>query len=83
MASDTEDIINITLTVDGTEVAVILVEQSSGLFKLSLRSRSEVDCSKLAEMFQGGGHKGRPAPRWTGRAVRPIAGARSRPCRNE
>ena len=46
-----------TLTVGGTEVAVILVEQSSGQFKLSLRSRSDVDCSKLAETFQGGGHK--------------------------
>jgi len=45
---DTEDIINMTLTVGGTEVAVILVEQSSGQFKLSLRSRSDVDCSKLA-----------------------------------
>ena len=46
-----------TLTVGGTEVAVILVEQASGQFKLSLRSRSDVDCSKLAEIFQGGGHK--------------------------
>ncbi len=54
---DTEDIINMTLTVGGTEVAVILVEQSSGQFKLSLRSRSDVDCSKLAEIFRGGGHK--------------------------
>jgi phosphoesterase RecJ-like protein len=57
LPSDTEDIINMTLTVAGTEVAVILVEQSSGQFKLSLRSRSSVDCSKLAEIFQGGGHK--------------------------
>ena len=57
LACDTEDIVNMTLTVAGTEVAVILVEQSSGQFKLSLRSRSEVDCSKLAETFQGGGHK--------------------------
>jgi phosphoesterase RecJ-like protein len=57
VASDTEDIINMTLTVGGTEVAMILVEQSNGTLKLSLRSRSEVDCSRLAEMFQGGGHK--------------------------
>ena len=46
-----------TLTVGGTEVAVILVEQSSGQFKVSFRSRSGVDCSRLAEQFQGGGHK--------------------------
>lgn len=55
--SDTEDVINTTLTVGGTEVAIILVEQASGAFKLSLRSRSDVDCSRLAELFGGGGHK--------------------------
>jgi bifunctional oligoribonuclease and PAP phosphatase NrnA len=57
LPSDTEDIINMTLTVGGTEMAVILVEQANGQCKLSLRSRSNVDCSKLAEQFQGGGHK--------------------------
>ncbi len=57
LPSDTEDIINMTLTVGGTEVAVILVEQASGQFKVSFRSRSDVDCSKLAEQFAGGGHK--------------------------
>ncbi len=47
-----------TLTVGGTEVAVILVEQRQRrTLKLSLRSRSDVDCSRLAEQFGGGGHK--------------------------
>jgi phosphoesterase RecJ-like protein len=55
--SDTEDIINTTLSVGGTEVAVIFVQQSSGGFKLSFRSRSEIDCSQLAERFGGGGHR--------------------------
>ncbi len=55
--SDTEDVINLTLTVAGTQVAVILVEQPDGKFKISFRSRSSVDCSKLAELFAGGGHK--------------------------
>jgi bifunctional oligoribonuclease and PAP phosphatase NrnA len=36
---------------------VILVEQHSGGFKISVRSRSAVDCSKLAEKYGGGGHK--------------------------
>ena len=49
--------INIGLSVLGTEVAVILVEQATGGFKVSFRSRSEVDCSQLAERFGGGGHK--------------------------
>ncbi len=57
LPSDTEDIINMTLTVGGSEVAVIFVQQASGQFKVSFRSRSDVDCSKLAEQFQGGGHK--------------------------
>jgi phosphoesterase RecJ-like protein len=55
--SDTEDVINMTLAIAGTQVAVILVEQATGGFKLSFRSRCHVDCSKLAEKFGGGGHK--------------------------
>lgn len=55
--SDTEDVINMTLEVAGTQVAVILVEQPAGGFKISFRSRSQVDCAKLAETFGGGGHK--------------------------
>ncbi len=58
LASDTEDVINLTLTVKGVEVAVILVEQATGGFKISFRSRTvAVDCSQLAAQFGGGGHK--------------------------
>ena len=57
LPSDSEDIINMTLAVGGTQVAVILVEQPKGGFKISFRSRCEVDCSKIAEQFGGGGHK--------------------------
>jgi bifunctional oligoribonuclease and PAP phosphatase NrnA len=74
LASDTEDVVNMTLTVAGTEVAVILVEQANGQFKLSLRSRSDVDCSKLAETFQGGGHKKAAGATLEG----PLAAAQSR-----
>jgi bifunctional oligoribonuclease and PAP phosphatase NrnA len=55
--SDSEDIINMTFSVGGTEMAAILVEQSTGGFKISFRSRCRVDCSRLAEQFGGGGHK--------------------------
>lgn len=55
--SDSEDIINMTLAVGGTEAAVILVEQQTGGYKISLRSRCALDCSKIAEQFGGGGHK--------------------------
>jgi phosphoesterase RecJ-like protein len=57
LASDSEDIINLTLSVGGTEVAVILVEQRRGGFKISLRSRCGLDCSAIAEQFGGGGHR--------------------------
>ncbi len=58
LASDTEDAINLTLAIAGTEAAVIFVEQASGGFKLSFRSRTpKVDCSELARSFGGGGHK--------------------------
>jgi phosphoesterase RecJ-like protein len=57
LPSDSEDLINMTLSVSGTEVAVILVEQESGGFKVSFRSRGGLDCSRVAEQFGGGGHK--------------------------
>ncbi len=57
LPSDSEDIINLTLSVDGIEVAMLLVEQQSGGFKVSLRSRNQLDCSRVAEQFGGGGHK--------------------------
>ncbi|HLA85044.1 MAG TPA: DHH family phosphoesterase [Thermoguttaceae bacterium] len=58
LPTDSEDMINMTLTVDGTEGAVILVEQpAGGAFKVSFRSRCAMDCSKVAGQFGGGGHK--------------------------
>ncbi len=46
-----------TLAVGGAEAAVILVEQKTGGFKVSFRSRCDFDCSRVAEQFGGGGHK--------------------------
>ncbi len=57
IASDSEDLINMMLTVGGTEAAVILVELRSGGYKVSFRSRCDLDCSAVAEQFGGGGHK--------------------------
>lgn len=57
LPSDSEDVINMMLSVGGTEVAVILVEQVGGGYKISFRSRSDVDCSRLAAEFGGGGHR--------------------------
>lgn len=57
LPADTEDVINMTLTISGTQVAVIFVEQPDGNVKVSFRSRAGLDCSRLAETFNGGGHK--------------------------
>jgi len=55
--SDTEDVINRALEVAGTEVALLFIATENGNTKLSLRSRSNVDCSRLAEQLGGGGHR--------------------------
>lgn len=57
LPSDTEDLVNLTLAVKGTEVAAILIEQPDARVKVSFRSRGRVDCSALAGAFGGGGHK--------------------------
>lgn len=57
LPSDTEDLVNLTLGVVGTQAAVILVEQLAGGFKISFRSRGPMDCNKVASQFGGGGHK--------------------------
>ncbi|MGB7327386.1 MAG: DHH family phosphoesterase [Rubripirellula sp.] len=57
MPNDTEDAINLTLAVQGAQAAVIFVEQLKGGFKLSFRSRCEMDSNEVAQLFGGGGHK--------------------------
>ena len=57
VASDTEDAINMALGIAGTQFAFILVEQPTGGFKISFRSRGHVDCNQLASQYGGGGHK--------------------------
>ncbi|MCX7402711.1 MAG: DHH family phosphoesterase [Planctomycetia bacterium] len=57
LSSDTEDLVNLTLAVKGTQMAIILIEQTDGRIKVSFRSRSHVDASVLAARFGGGGHK--------------------------
>lgn len=57
LPSDTEDAINLALAISGTEFAVILVEQQTGGFKISFRSRGPLECNVIAENFAGGGHK--------------------------
>lgn len=53
---DTEDLINYPRSILGVDLAMIFIEQHDGGTKVSFRSRS-ADVSKLAEQFNGGGHK--------------------------
>ncbi|MFO1092132.1 MAG: bifunctional oligoribonuclease/PAP phosphatase NrnA [Planctomycetaceae bacterium] len=55
--TDTEDLVNDCLRVEGVECALILVEQRTGQVKASFRSRGPVDVARIAEQFGGGGHK--------------------------
>ena len=55
--SDSEDVVNMLLQVQGTKMAVLLSELKDKSFKVSFRSRCEADCSVLALQFGGGGHK--------------------------
>ncbi len=55
--ADTEDLVNECLTVGEVEAAFILIEQTNGNVKASLRSRSHIDVSRIAGSFGGGGHK--------------------------
>lgn len=53
---DSEDLVNMTLTVSGVDVGLLFLEQPVGGTKVSFRSRGKLDCSKLAEHYGGGGH---------------------------
>ncbi len=57
LPTDTEDLVNLCLTIKGTDAALILVEQTPDVYKVSFRSRCDLDCSELARQFGGGGHK--------------------------
>ena len=57
LPSDTEDLINLALEIEGTLFAVIMIEQPAGGFKMSFRSRCGLQCNEVAGHFGGGGHK--------------------------
>ena len=55
--SDTEDVVNMLLTIAGSEAAAIFQEQPDGRIKTSLRSQGALDVRQVAEQFGGGGHR--------------------------
>ncbi len=55
--SDSEDLIDYPRSIDGVEIAILFIEQSSQTTKVSFRSRLNIDIDKIAEEFGGGGHR--------------------------
>ena len=52
-----EEFINFPRSVQGVEVAVLIRELESNKYKISFRSKGNVDVAALASKFGGGGHK--------------------------
>jgi len=48
--------VNLPLSLDGVEVALLFVELEPGLVKVSVRGKGQVKVSELARAFGGGGH---------------------------
>ena len=54
---DTEGLINEPLTVKNIVAVVFFKEQSAGEWRVSMRSKGDVDINAIAKQFGGGGHK--------------------------
>ena len=54
---DTEEFINYPRAIKSVEVAALFKEIPEGKYKVSLRSKTDADVSKICAQFQGGGHK--------------------------
>lgn len=56
-ADDTEGLINMPLTVKAIVSVVFFKEQAPGEWRVSMRSKGDVDINVIAKEFGGGGHK--------------------------
>jgi phosphoesterase RecJ-like protein len=54
---DDADLVNLLGTIEGADVCLVFVEQSSTEVKVSWRSTNGLDVSRLAQTFGGGGHE--------------------------
>jgi phosphoesterase RecJ-like protein len=56
-SEDASGIVNLINTVPSAKVAILFLELPDGKIKASLRTEENIDVSKLARVFCGGGHK--------------------------
>jgi phosphoesterase RecJ-like protein len=54
---DSEDLVDFTVSLRGVEVGMLFIEQARGGVKVSLRSRTGLDCARLTATLGGGGHR--------------------------
>ncbi len=52
-----EGLVNYPRSIDGVEVSIFFRELPEGLVKVNLRSKKTVDVNKIAQIFDGGGHR--------------------------
>jgi len=53
---DCEGLVNYALSIQGVEVALFFRELADGRYRVSLRSKGQVNVATVAEQFGGGGH---------------------------
>jgi phosphoesterase RecJ-like protein len=56
-AADTENFSNFPRQIDSVDISVLFREVDPGLWKASMRSKSDVNVSRIASHFDGGGHR--------------------------
>jgi phosphoesterase RecJ-like protein len=54
---DTEGLINLPLTVKEIEAVVFFKQTEGDEYRVSMRSKGEIDIGAVAKQFGGGGHK--------------------------
>src|ERR1700691_2274980 len=54
---DCEGLVNYALSIEDVQVAIFFRELPDGQYRISLRSKGEVNVSRVAEYFGGGGHR--------------------------
>jgi phosphoesterase RecJ-like protein len=55
-AEDASGLVNYGRNIEGVEVGISFCEHEPGVVKVSFRARSQVDVSRIAKSFGGGGH---------------------------
>ena len=53
---DDADLTNLLSAIEGGEISILFNEQNDGKVKVSWRSNTQIDVSRIAQMFGGGGH---------------------------